>query len=61
MLLPKLTLAVTGPAAQLLTNLDGFHCRFSINFGAPGQDELTVNGDLLSAAVNFVLRRSSNR
>ncbi len=46
MLLPKLTVAVTGPAAGLLTNLDGFDCQFSVNFGAPGQDELTVNGAL---------------
>jgi hypothetical protein len=46
LLLPRLTMAVTGSAAQLLTNLDGFHCQFSINFGAPGQDALTVSGEL---------------
>jgi hypothetical protein len=45
-LLPKLTSAVTGPAASLLTNLDGFHCQFSINFGDPERQELTVTGEL---------------
>lgn len=46
LLLPRLTAAMTGPAATLLTNLDGFHGRFTLSFGAPGQENSTLTGML---------------
>ena len=46
MLLPRLTDAVTGPAAGLLTNLDGFDGQFTIDFGSTGVDELTATGEV---------------
>jgi hypothetical protein len=45
-LLPRLTEAVTGPAAGLLTNLNGFHGQFAISFGEPGDGQMTVTGEL---------------
>lgn len=45
-LLPRLTEVVTGPAAELLTNLNGYHARFTIDFGATGMEESTASGDL---------------
>jgi hypothetical protein len=47
-LLPRLTEAVTGPAAGLLTNLNGYHAHFTIDFGSNGMEELTASGDLQS-------------
>ncbi|HXD00117.1 MAG TPA: hypothetical protein VN048_12305 [Verrucomicrobiae bacterium] len=46
MLLPRLTEVVTGPAAGLLTNLDGFHGQFTISFGAPGENQWMTTGEL---------------
>ena len=46
MQLPRLTEVVTGPAAGLLTNLNGFHGRFTIAFGAPWDGQMTVAGEL---------------
>jgi hypothetical protein len=41
---------MTGPAAGLLTNLNGFHGQFTISFGAPGDEQspaaLTATGEL---------------
>ena len=45
-LLPRLTEVVTGPAGGLLTNLDGYHGQFTISFGAPGENQLMVTGEL---------------
>jgi hypothetical protein len=45
-LLPRLTEAVTGRAAGLLTNLNGFHGQFAINFGTAGENQMTVTGEL---------------
>lgn len=47
-LLPRLTEAVTGPAAGLLTNLNGYHARFTIDFGSNAFEELSASGDLQS-------------
>lgn len=47
-LLPRLTEAVTGPTAGLLTNLNGYHARFTIDFGSNAFEELSASGDLQS-------------
>jgi hypothetical protein len=46
LLLPRLTAAMTGPAATLLTNVDGFHGGFTISFGEPGHENSTLSGML---------------
>jgi hypothetical protein len=45
-LLPRLTEVVTGPAAGLLTNLNGYRARFTIDFGSNAFEELSASGDL---------------
>jgi hypothetical protein len=47
-LMPRLTDVVTGPATSLLTNLNGYRARFTIDFGSSGTNELAVSGDLQS-------------
>jgi hypothetical protein len=46
MLLPRLTEALTGPAAGLLTNLDGYQGQFTISLGTDGENERVVTGAL---------------
>lgn len=45
-LLPRITEVVTGPVAGSLTNLNGYHGRFTISFGTSGENQTVVTGDL---------------